>query len=82
MKKSGSGQNTGEKSEGQPFEFALGLDFIPNKILPENIPPYQLTDPDKPKRSKRYGRKVPQVKTKQTDDYSMKNNNCIGSYRT
>lgn len=28
-----------------PFEFALGLDFIPNKILPEKMAKYDFSDP-------------------------------------
>lgn len=29
-----------------PFEFSLGLDFIPNKILPSEITPYDLSNPN------------------------------------
>lgn len=76
IKKTGSGRNTGDMSDHVPFEFAMGHDFIFNKILPENIPPYKLIDPDPPKRTYRNRRKVSQIKKlNQTDDYSMRNNN-------
>ena len=71
-KKSASGQNTGERSEQCPFEFALGIDLIPNKMLPDCIPPYKLIDPNAIKRKKRHMRQISQAKT-QEDDYSMRN---------